>query len=247
MSGILSWMSEYRTLPYRDYWEKVGEQKDGNWKKYEILPRFAQGLGSQLNSNSECERKFTFQTKMAGDSTRNRMSQDVFDAHLQNRSGVESELSRKGCEKSNNVSRKEEAGIETKGDHCHCCSAPVSELMLENCRKASHAYRTELDEKKVQSEEVMSNLKKVEVVREKKDQEQVDQMKKSLQNRLTFLPPNKMTRVWETDKEIKDRKKLAEKEKERGSVAVVASASSGKRAAAEKSVQFKSVKKSKKN
>ena len=41
---------EFRELSFQQYWEKVGEQKEGEWSKYEVLPRFAQGLWSQLNS-----------------------------------------------------------------------------------------------------------------------------------------------------------------------------------------------------
>ena len=60
-------LEEFRGLDYCDYWEKVGELKEGDWVKYEILPRFALALGSQLNSNSDCERKFSDQTRLSSD------------------------------------------------------------------------------------------------------------------------------------------------------------------------------------
>ena len=39
-------LEEFRGLDYCDYWEKVRELKEGDWVKYEILPRFAVALGS---------------------------------------------------------------------------------------------------------------------------------------------------------------------------------------------------------
>ena len=44
---------------FEDYWNAVAEVEDGGWKKYEILPRFAKGMATLFNSNSECERWFS--------------------------------------------------------------------------------------------------------------------------------------------------------------------------------------------
>ena len=204
-------LDEYRDMAFKEYWEKVSVEKEGKWAKYEILPRFARALSSQLNSNSECERKFSDQTKIASDSSRNRMSQDMFDGHLQVRSGVESELSRIGCEKCIIIKRKEEIGIEIKSDHCHCVTAPVSTEMIENCQKAWKEYRADVEMRKEVLEEERSEFESIKESKAKKDEEVFEKLRKSIQGRSTFLPPNKMIRVWETEKEMKERKKANEK------------------------------------
>ena len=82
-------------LNFVEHWERVDAIKEGDWPKYEVLPRFALALATIFNSNSECERNFSHQTRLARDPTKNKMSQKMFDAHLQIRSGVESKDSKR--------------------------------------------------------------------------------------------------------------------------------------------------------
>ena len=198
-----------KDLKYCDYWEKVGEVMDNGWAKYEILPRFALALGSQLNSNSECERKFTDQTKLSSDKSKNRMSQEMFDSHMQVKSGVESSLSRLGCEKCLIVNRKEEMGMDSTRDHCHCSFAPISSEMLENCKNASKEYKSDLETRRLKAGEEKLNMEKT-ARRNKQDEDLFNKLKSSIHKRQTFLPPDKMLRIWESDKEAKERKKLSD-------------------------------------
>ena len=207
-------LDEFKDNEYCKYWEKVGQVQENGWPKYEILPRFASALGSQLNSNSECERKFSDQTKLSSDKSKNRMSQDMFDGHMQVKSGVESKLSRIGCPQCCIVSRREEIGIETTKDHCHCSFAPISEEMFENCKNASKEYKEELERnRKLKAGKEKLNEEKI-ASRKKQDEDLFAKLKSAVHKRSTFLAPDKMLRIWETDAEAKERKKVQDKVKE---------------------------------
>ena len=59
----------------------VAELKEGEWSKYDVLPRFARSMASFFNSNSEVERAFSAETDFYRDPKKNRMRHDTQDAH----------------------------------------------------------------------------------------------------------------------------------------------------------------------
>ena len=49
-------LKQNQDLPFDHFWQLVKERKEEDWIKYEILPRFANAMGTIMNSNSDCER-----------------------------------------------------------------------------------------------------------------------------------------------------------------------------------------------
>ena len=64
---------DYENITYEEYWDKVGKLKEGDWYRYEVLPRFARALGTIFNYNSETERAFSVQSDIHRDTKRNLM------------------------------------------------------------------------------------------------------------------------------------------------------------------------------
>ena len=59
-------VKEFVNLEFEDYWLAVSNLKEGGWKKYYILPRFALASATLFNSNSEWERAFSVQLTFIG-------------------------------------------------------------------------------------------------------------------------------------------------------------------------------------
>ena len=63
---------------------KAGSLKEGEWHKYNILPRFAVGLGTIFNSNSsEVEIALSVHTNIHKDPKSNWKPQENFDGQMQ--------------------------------------------------------------------------------------------------------------------------------------------------------------------
>ena len=189
-------LKDMKDQNYRQYWNNVKQMTENGWLKYKVLPRFAFAMSTILNSNSECERMFSHQTRLSRNPDRNRMSQKKFESHMSIRSSVESFESFKVCEKCEKIEQKLEVGIETKYSHCHCLVAPVPESMKELCRNSwrkDRAVRQERLEKSRLEESLF-------VSRKRKFDEQNDKdfqkLKSKMLKRNTLLPPNKMLQVW---------------------------------------------------
>ena len=138
-------------------------------------------LGTFFNSNSEVERAFSVETDINRDPKKNRMGQELLEAHMQIRYGVESPLNydKNLCHQCLN-SRKR--------PHCHCSYAVVNDDMLNRFKKA---YLTEDKEEEVEvvnSEESQATLKAEESKR-------ISVLKQSMLARKTFYPPNLMGEV----------------------------------------------------
>ena len=71
-------LKDNQDLPFDKFWKHVKGRNEGDWMKYEVLPRFANAMGSIMNSNSDCERMFSFHTRIGRDPARNAMSQEMF-------------------------------------------------------------------------------------------------------------------------------------------------------------------------
>ena len=120
---------------------------------YDVLPRFALCMGAFFNSNSEVERAFSAETDVHRDPKKNKMSQDMLDAHMNIRFGVESELSydKSQCEKCQSTRKR---------PHCHCSQSVISKEMLP---RFDGAYNTN-DEFQERDEAAVSEERKVELV-----------------------------------------------------------------------------------
>ena len=102
---------------------------EGDWPKYEEFPRFVLSMGSFFPSNSVVEKTFSVETDIHRDPRKNLMSQDILDAHMQIRFGVESELSfdRNSCDQCNSTRKR---------PHCHCSKAVINEEMRNRFKEA---------------------------------------------------------------------------------------------------------------
>ena len=133
-------VKEFVNLEFEDYWLAVSNLKEGGWKKYYILPRFALAFGTLFISNSESKRAFSVQTDIRRNPKRNLMDQDTFDGHLQIHYGVECKEVKALCTTCVDYAK---ASSEDKKvippHHCHCSVAPISEQMKETCKNMWNA------------------------------------------------------------------------------------------------------------
>ena len=105
-------------LKFEEYWDMVGDLKEGEWKRYEILPRLAKAVGTIFNSNSETERAFSVQSDIHRNEKKNKMSQIRLDSHMQIHYGVESKSNKMSCEKCEKNKNKK-----SPDPYCHCSIA----------------------------------------------------------------------------------------------------------------------------
>ena len=194
---------EYEDLNYSEYWAKVRQIKENGWVKYEILPRFALAMSTILNSNSECERMFSKQTRLSRDPDRNKMSQKMFESHLIIASGAERKECIENCDKCKKVEQRIEIGLDNNTTHCHCSIAPIPESMKALSRVSWKKNATQLKDKAEQRTVEKSLL----VARKRKFDEKVENeitsLKDKISKRNTLLPPNKMLRIWGESKGAK--------------------------------------------
>ena len=85
------------------------------------------------------------------------MSQDMLDAHLHIRSGVESKENKERCKT---------CTVPDPVEHCHCSVAEITEEMREECRKAyikcTIAQKSASEEARGVSDEMVERLEKSE-------------------------------------------------------------------------------------
>ena len=115
------------------FWTSVKNLKEGSsdWKRYDVLPRFALCMATRYDANAEVERSFSLMNLIHQNTQRNRMTQETLNAHLHVRSKVESKETREGCEKCETSSK----------DHCHCTSLVITEDLREQCKKSWKVLR----------------------------------------------------------------------------------------------------------
>ena len=179
-------------ITYEEYWDKVGDLKEDDWSRYEVLPRFAKALGTIFNSNSETERAFSVQSDIHRDPKRNQMSQDMFDSHMQIHFCVESKASKSSC-----VKCKDDVGKKCPQPHCHCSVAKITTEMKDNCKDAYKAMKKDLEALEVKEMEktVSEKQKAAEIAFEEKRKKFCDDLK----TREIFYNPSLMANVY-TDK-----------------------------------------------
>ena len=114
---------------FEEFWDDVGKLTDGGagWLRYEILPRFALGLGTKHDATGDVERGFSTMNLIHQNKQRNAMEQDTLNAHLLIKAGVEAKEVTKNCDK---------CKIYPIVAHCHCELFEVHDLMREKCKVA---------------------------------------------------------------------------------------------------------------
>ena len=162
-----------KKLKYNDYWLKVGELLEGEWKVYEVLPRLALVLGTPFNSAAEMERGFSVQSDILRDPKRNRMSHDTLDTHMQIKYGMESKDTRDRCSKC-----KDDPSISCP---CHCKIAEISDVMRSNCAQAWRA--TLSSSKEAQVEELNDEFSSVSPMFSDSFRKRVEKNKEALSKR----------------------------------------------------------------
>ena len=144
---------DFKDMKYEEYWDEVEKLKDGDWERYEMLPRSR----DSFNSNSETERAFSVQTDIHRNPKKNNMSQERFDSRMQIHFGVESKktkASRQKCK--DNVIKK----LKHPQPHCHCCMAEISEVMINNCKDSYKFLRREEEENSQEETELNDKQKR---------------------------------------------------------------------------------------
>ena len=133
-------ISLFPNMEYKDYWVKVGELREGGgceWRRYDVLPKFALALGVKLFSNSEVERAFSQMNYVTQNKQRNLMSHSMLNNFLHVKSSIESSKNKDDCEKCSRPSAQ----------HCHCNTVDISELK-PSCSKARRKYSEAQGKKK---------------------------------------------------------------------------------------------------
>ena len=144
---------DFKDMKYEEYWDEVEKLKDGDWERYEMLPRSR----DSFNSNSETERAFSVQTDIHRNPKKNNMSQERFNSHMQIHFGVESKktkASRQKCK--DNVIKK----LKHPQPHCHCCMAEISEVMINNCKDSYKLLRRKEEENSQEETELNDKQKR---------------------------------------------------------------------------------------
>ena len=214
---------DVKDLPKEDYetfWTSVKEISDGqsNWKKYEILPRFALAMATRYDANAEVERSFSLMNLVHQNTQRNRMSQETLDAHLHIRSKVESKENREGCQK-----------CLTSKDHCHCDKLQITEDLRISCKKAWKVLR----EKEVESKTVKDNFAEKSVaVKEKalKDEkERIEKFKEKVMKRSYFCKDDLFVPIYKKQSNKEREKSKTDENKNKRSLPVENNNSSSKK------------------
>ena len=114
---------------FEEFWDDVGKLTDGGagWFRYEILPRFALGLGTKHDATGDVERGFSTMNLIHQNKQRNAMEQDTLNAHLLIKAGVEAKEVTKNCVK---------CKVYPIVAHCHCELFEVNDIMREKCKVA---------------------------------------------------------------------------------------------------------------
>ena len=187
------------TFEFEVFWIQVGKITESGWPKYKILPSFALAFGTIFNSNSEAERAFSVQTDIHRNPKRNNMLQETFDGHMQVHFGVEGKESRQLCDICINHKNASSDEVTSKPKHhCHCSVAPISEKMMQDCKRKWSLEKSRLELQKIDTE----------VDKEKATAADEDFTKRtlkfvtSMKTRSTFYSADLMSPVF--DKELSD-------------------------------------------
>ena len=181
---------------FEPFWEAVGDLEEGEWQKYEVLPRFALSMGTKNSATGDVERSFSNMNQIHQNKQRNCMSQETLDANLHIRSGVECEKNWKSCERCEGDSYY---------DHCHCKLTTISEDMKSNCRKAWEKCKSaQRGASKLKEDVDQNNIDKVNKVKAA-EEERIRNFKEKLTSKTAFLPLSLMKPVYEK----KDTKKVS--------------------------------------
>ena len=183
------------TTSYTDYWYEVSQLKSGEWSKYDILPRFALAMGTFFNSNSEVERGFSVETDLSRDPKKNRMSQELLEAHMQIHYGVESFLNfdKQDCKPCNSGRKRA---------HCHCSMAEITDEMISESKKA---YLN--DESEDGDHDVAIPHSTIPTALKDQEDARFEALKAKLKNCTSFYPPDLMTAIYPSASEKKKKKK----------------------------------------
>ena len=176
-----------RNMRFEDYWKKVDSLMDGTWKRYRILPAFANALSVVFCSNSEVERQFSFMNNIHQNKQRNRLSQETLNATLLIRSGVESSLVRKDCDRCLDSSST---------SHCHCSLVDFTGDIRQKCKEANRKYKASLAEAKASKETDSLEMKKKYEEFVEKEGKRKDKFKESLNQRQAFYKDDFTTPIF---------------------------------------------------
>ena len=181
---------------FEAYWQAIGKMKDGIWPRYEVLPRFAFSMGAKFNDTSTVERKFSEMNFIHQNKQRNRMSQEMLDAHMHISHAVESKENRQKCGKC------EQGGSRP---HCHCFKVKIGGDMRVRCRKArlkaEDAQKITRAQMEVEEEEAKSLRAKT----ERLEKERVAKLREQLKTKTTFYSERVMsTRIYGRDSKKKE-------------------------------------------
>ena len=119
------------SLKYEEFWRKVGELKDGDWDRYEILPFFAIAVGVKFISNSEVERSFSLMNNIHSNKQRNFLSQHSLNSCLHIKSKVESKENVLSCVR---------CKAQSQSDHCHCSLVKINKQLRDDCARSRSKY-----------------------------------------------------------------------------------------------------------
>ena len=149
---------------------------------------------------TEVERACSVEAGINRDPKKNRMGQDLLEAHMQIHYGVESTLNfdKTAC-KSCNSARKR--------PHCDCSQSAISEEMISQSKKAW----VEESSKEKEQEDVDIPDGNAELLAE--EVKRIDGLKMKLKNRKAFYSPNLMEDVYEKEECKKKKKKNTDHDK----------------------------------
>jgi hypothetical protein len=178
---------------FKQFWTDVGKLMDAKagWTRYEVLPRFALGMGTKNSATGDVERAFSTMNIIHQNKQRNAMSQDMLDAHMHIRSGVESKDNMNQCIKC----------CDPDGTiHCHCVIAEITEEMRQKCKKAWEKCKIVQKEASDEKKKYAQNNVEKKVKYEKAEADRVKKLKEDVTKRPNFYAPNLMKAMYPTEK-----------------------------------------------
>ena len=180
-----------KQVGFEEYWKNVGSILDGGWKRFEILPSFANAMGVILCSNSEVERWFSVMNNIHQNKQRNCLSQNSLNSMLHIRSGVESNKIRDNCE---------QCSLDTDKGHCHCSLVDLTGEIRESCKKAASKYLASLDDARKEKQAASEEMLRRKETFMKAEEARIVKMKESLARRGYFYKPELMESVFQEKK-----------------------------------------------
>ena len=136
------------------------------------------------------------ETDLVRDPKKNRMSQDLLEAHMQIHYGVESFLNfdKQDCKPCNSGRKRA---------HCHCSMSEITDEMISESKKAYLNDESEDDE----DHDVAIPHSKIPAALKDQEDSRFEALKEKLKNCTSFYPPDLMTAVYPPASEKKKKKK----------------------------------------